>query len=137
MRIISLLASVALVVACGAVAEAQRDHNPIDLTGRVSNVLEKHFFRAYYWHKDITFLLTDENTKETWRIVSRDMVPNEARWLFGPTYTGLAVDWKSGPRASWASMPWTGPTHRVETPSTGRKPSSTISNSTRRSVAPP
>ncbi len=101
MRIVNLMASVALVVACGTVAEAQRgprNHNPIDLTGRVSNVEEKHFFRAYYWHKDITFLLKDEKTNKTWRIVSRDMVPNEARWLFGPTYTDLKVDWKSKPR---------------------------------------
>jgi hypothetical protein len=98
MRIVILLASVALVLTCSAVAEAQRNYNPIDLKGRATSVVEKHFHRAYYWHRDISFLIEDEKTKKTWRIVSRDCMPNEARWMFGPTYTGLKVDWKSKPR---------------------------------------
>ena len=70
MRIVHLLVSTVLVVASAAVVEAQRgprNHNPIDLTGRVSNVWETHNFRAYYWRKDITFLIKDEKSNKTWR----------------------------------------------------------------------
>ena len=76
----------------------ERDYSPIDLVGKASSFHLTHNWRAYYWRKDITFLLKDEKTGKTWRIVSRDMTPYEGRWLLGPTYTDLEVDWRSNPR---------------------------------------
>ena len=79
-------------------AEPKRDMRPIDLTGRASEFFHTRNWRVYYWRQDISFLLADEKTGKTWRIISRDGTPYEARWYLGPTYTGLKVDWKSRPR---------------------------------------
>jgi len=92
---------VALLPAAGSAGQCppeKRNYPPIDLTGKVSNFHLTHNWRVYYWRKDVSFLLEDEKTGKTWRIVSRDMTPYEGRWLLGPTYTGLEVDWKTKPR---------------------------------------
>ena len=92
---------VAILSAGGNAGQArgeERNYPSIDLVGKVSSFHLTHNWRAYYWRKDISFLLNDEKTGKTWRIVSRDMTPYEGRWLLGPTYTGLKVNWKSSPR---------------------------------------
>src|SRR5207248_4620486 len=52
---------------------------------------------TYYWTEDFTFLLHEEGTGKTWRVISREPTP-AYDWRMGPTYTGLKVGWKAGPR---------------------------------------
>jgi hypothetical protein len=84
----------------GAAAPAgapKRDWEPVELVGRVSTFQQRRDWRSYYWAEDFTFLLKENGSGKTWRIISREPTP-AYDWRMGPTYTGLNVDWKSGPR---------------------------------------
>jgi len=80
------------------IAASPREMKPVSLVGRATQFNHNPNWRAYYWREDITFLLKDENSGKTWRIISRDVTPYEARWRLGPTYLGLKVNWKAEPR---------------------------------------
>ncbi|MDP6501998.1 MAG: hypothetical protein QF886_00220 [Planctomycetota bacterium] len=97
-KAIWILALTAMTGWVSVAAEPDRDMRPIDITGRASEFFHTRNWRVYYWRQDISFLLADKKTGKTWRIISRDGTPYEARWYLGPTYTGLKVDWKSRPR---------------------------------------
>ena len=45
----------------------------------------------------VTFLLTDEKTGKTWRVISREPTP-AYHFRMGTTFTGLKPDWKAEPR---------------------------------------
>lgn len=78
-------------------ASPKRDWDPVQLIGRASDYRHIREYRSYYWAEDFTFLLREEKTGKTWRIISREPTPNY-EWRMGPTYTGLKVDWKARPR---------------------------------------
>jgi hypothetical protein len=75
----------------------KRDFTPVELVGHASDFFLTRNWRAYYWREDFTFLLKEEGTGKTWRIISREPTPHYA-WRLGTTYTGLKVDWKARPR---------------------------------------
>ncbi|MBI3823865.1 MAG: hypothetical protein HY289_14445 [Planctomycetes bacterium] len=69
----------------------------IELVGKAT---EYHFTRnwnSYYWREDFTFLLKDDKTGKTWRILSREPTP-AYDWRMGTTFTALKPDWKKEPR---------------------------------------
>lgn len=78
-------------------AAPERDWDPVELTGKASDYWFTHNWYHYYWREDFRFQLTDEKTKETWKIISREPTP-AYEWRMGTTLTGLDVDWKSNPR---------------------------------------
>ncbi len=70
---------------------------PVELIGKA---IDFHFTRnwaTYYWREDFTFLLKDEKTGKTWRILSREPTP-AYDWRMGTTFTGLKPDWTKQPR---------------------------------------
>ena len=75
----------------------KRDWEPVELTGTVSEWWYSRNWRVYYWREDFTFLLKEDGTGKTWRIISREPTPNYD-FRMGTTYTGLEVDWKKSPR---------------------------------------
>src|SRR5437660_1088689 len=94
--IILFLAS--LVTSPVAAADAtRRDWRPVELVGRVSDYWYQRAYLTYYWTEDFTFLLHEEGTGKTWRVISREPTP-AYDWRMGTTFTGLKVDWKAGPR---------------------------------------
>lgn len=78
-------------------APKERDWEPVELTGRAEDFWYKKYYRVYYWAEDFSFLLKEDGTDKVWRIISREPTP-AYRWRMGPTYPGLAVDWKANPR---------------------------------------
>ncbi len=75
----------------------QRDWEPVELVGRAVDYWHERYWRAYYWAEDFAFLLKEDGTGKTWRVISREPTPAYG-WRMGPTYTGLKVDWKAKPR---------------------------------------
>lgn len=75
----------------------KRDWEAVELTGRVTEFWHSRNWRDYYWRDDFTFILTEDGTNRKWRIISREPTP-AYEWRMGTTYTGLKVDWPSGPR---------------------------------------
>lgn len=74
----------------------KRDWEPVELTGQASDWWYDRNWRSYYWREDFTFLLKEEGTGKTWRIISREPTPNYV-FRMGTTYTGLKVDWEKKP----------------------------------------
>jgi hypothetical protein len=70
---------------------------PVELVGRASEYWFDRNWRSYYWREDFTFLLADEASGRTWRIISREPTPAYI-YRMGTTFTDLKVDWKARPR---------------------------------------
>lgn len=96
LRNFSLIAFLSIVPDLSAQAP-KRDWDPVELTGTVSDWWYSRNWRSYYWREDFTFLLKEDATGKTWRIISREPTPNYG-YRMGTTYTGLSVDWKAKPR---------------------------------------
>lgn len=75
----------------------KRDWEPLELVGQASEHWFSRNWNAYYWREDFTFLLTEEKTSKTWRIISREPTP-AYKYRMGTTFTDLKVDWKAKPR---------------------------------------
>src|SRR5690242_7475864 len=106
MRFCSLtILFVVLLGWCAAVPAGapKRDWAPVELVGRASSFHHQRDYRSYYRAEDFTFLLKEDGTGKTWRIISREPTP-AYDWRMGPTYTGLKVDWKAGPRVKVAGV---------------------------------
>jgi hypothetical protein len=69
----------------------------VELIGKARNFQFIRDWSSYYWREDFTFLLTDEKTRKTWRILSREPTP-AYHFRMGTTYTGVKPDWKAQPR---------------------------------------
>jgi hypothetical protein len=85
-----------LPVARGA-EKPQRTPQPVDLVGRASAYFYTRNWNSYYWREDFSFLLKEDRTGKTWRIISREPTP-AYDWRMGTTFTGLRVDWKARSR---------------------------------------
>src|SRR5438046_10495554 len=48
---------------------------PVELAGKARDFQFIRDWSHYYWREDFTFLLTDEKTGKTWRIISREPTP--------------------------------------------------------------
>lgn len=70
---------------------------PIELIGKATDFHFTRNWNSYYWREDFTFLLKDESTGKTWRILSREPTP-AYDWRMGTTFTGLKPDWTKQPR---------------------------------------
>ncbi len=70
---------------------------PVELVGKASAFYFTKNYNSYYWREDFTFLLKDEKSGETWRILSREPTP-AYDWRMGTTFTGLKPDWAKEPR---------------------------------------
>ena len=73
------------------------DKEPVEVIGRASGYWFTRNWSSYYWREDFTFLLEDEKTGKTWRIISREPTP-AYHFRMGTTFPGLPVDWKAKPR---------------------------------------
>ena len=91
------LAALVLLALPGAAAEPAKPREPVALMGRASGFQFLRNWRSYYWREDFTFLLKEDGSGKTWRIISREPTPNY-HWRMGTTFPGLKVDWKTGPR---------------------------------------
>ncbi len=69
----------------------------VELVGKASEFYFTKNYNSYYWREDFTFLLKDETTGKSWRILSREPTP-AYDWRMGTTFTGLKPDWKKEPR---------------------------------------
>jgi hypothetical protein len=77
-------------------AAAEPDLAYIELEGTAEGFRDFREWRSYYWRDDFTFVLRDDSGKRH-RVISREPTP----WTnlrLGTTYTGLKVDWATGPR---------------------------------------
>ena len=54
----------------------KRDWEPVELTGTVTDWWYNRNWRSYYWREDFTFMLKEDGTSKTWRIISREPTPN-------------------------------------------------------------
>lgn len=99
----ALLTLLLLVPAARSAEPPKRDWEPVQLVGRASNYWYSRNWRAYYWREDFTFLLADEGTGKTWRVISREPTPAYG-FRMGTTFTGLEVDWKAKPRVKVAGV---------------------------------
>ncbi|MBI2805014.1 MAG: hypothetical protein HYX68_08535 [Planctomycetes bacterium] len=70
---------------------------PLELVGKATAFHFTRNWNSYYWREDFTFLLKDEKTGKTWRILSREPTP-AYHWRMGTTFTGLKPDWAKNPR---------------------------------------
>src|ERR1700722_2731693 len=70
---------------------------PVELIGKATDFYFTRNYNSYYWREDFTFMLKDEKTGKTWRILSREPTP-AYDWRMGTTFTGLEVNWKKQPR---------------------------------------
>lgn len=70
---------------------------PVELIGKATEFYYSRNYNVYYWREDFAFLLKDEKTGKTWRILSREPTP-AYDWRMGTTFTGLKPDWKKEPR---------------------------------------
>ena len=75
----------------------------VEQVGKASDYFYTREWRSYYWREDFSFLLKDEKSGKTWRILSREPTPHYD-WRMGTTYTGLKVDWKANPRVKIAGV---------------------------------
>jgi alpha-glucosidase len=69
----------------------------VQLVGQASEYFYTRNYRVYYWREDFSFLLKDEATGMTWRIISREPTP-AYEWRMGTTFPELKVDWDKIPR---------------------------------------
>jgi len=92
-----MLVGAAVWLGGDASAGDKRDWQAVELTGRVTEFWQTRNWADYYWREDFTFILTEDGTKRPWRIISREPTP-AYEWRMGTTFTGLKVDWPSGPR---------------------------------------
>src|SRR5207237_5427302 len=70
---------------------------PVELIGKATDFHFTRNYNSYYWREDFTFMMKDEKTGKTWRILSREPTP-AYDWRMGTTFTGLKPDWKKEPR---------------------------------------
>ena len=70
---------------------------PVELVGRATDFWFSRNWSSHYWREDFTFLLSQEGTQKTWRIISREPTPAYT-FRMGTTFTDLKVDWKKQPR---------------------------------------
>jgi hypothetical protein len=97
------LVALLLVVAPARGADAPKPAPAfVELTGTAEEYFSTRNWNSYYWREDFSFVLGEEGGR-TWRILSRAPTP-AWDWRMGPTYTGLAVDWKSKPRVRLAGV---------------------------------
>ena len=89
--------SLCLLCLTAAAEPPKRDWDPVELVGEATDYWYSRNWRSYYWREDFTFLLKEDGTGKTWRIISREPTPNYA-YRMGTTYTDLKVDWKAKPR---------------------------------------
>jgi hypothetical protein len=94
---LSLLLFPLLVSAGQCAGKPKRDVEPVELTGTASDFYYTRNWNSYYWREDFSFLLKDEKSGQSWRIISREPTP-AWDWRMGTTFTGLKVDWKANPR---------------------------------------
>lgn len=78
-------------------AEPKPDRLAVELTGRATDFWYSRNWASYYWREDFTFLLTDEASGKTWRVISREPTP-AYHYRMGTTFPELRVDWKAKPR---------------------------------------
>ena len=76
---------------------AQNPVKPVELIGKATDFFFTKNYNSYYWREDFSFLLKDEKTGKTWRILSREPTP-AYDWRMGTTFTALKPDWKKEPR---------------------------------------
>ncbi len=91
------LAILALVFFFAPAAHTQNAVKPVELVGTASDFYFTRNYNSYYWREDFTFLLKDEKSGKTWRILSREPTP-AYDWRMGTTFTALKPDWKKEPR---------------------------------------
>ncbi len=65
---------------------------PIELIGKATDFYYTRNWNSYYWREDFAFMLKDEKTGKSWRILSREPTP-AYDWRMGTTFTGLKPDW--------------------------------------------
>lgn len=87
---------VAPTVLCAA-EPPKRNLQAVELVGQASDYWYARTWCSYFWGEDFTFLLKEEGSNKTWRIISRQPTPHY-NWRMGPTYTGLPIDWQAKPR---------------------------------------
>ncbi|HZZ81957.1 MAG TPA: hypothetical protein VFE62_25890 [Gemmataceae bacterium] len=89
-----LFGAMALVPSASAQKPAPE---PIELVGKATKFHFTRNWASYYWREDFSFLLKDEKSGKTWRILSREPTP-AYDWRMGTTFTGLKPDWSKEPR---------------------------------------
>ncbi len=100
MRAANLLPFLVLLLLPTAVRPAdppKRDDEPVELIGRATDFWFSRNWSSYYWREDFTFILTEEKTGKTWRVISREPTPAYV-FRMGTTFTDLKVDWQAKPR---------------------------------------
>jgi hypothetical protein len=96
------LAGLLLLPPIHAAAQAP-NLDPVELVGRAHDYRHYRPYLTYYRSDDFTFLLDEEGTGKTWRIISREPTP-AYEWRMGPTYTGLKVNWAAKPRVKMVGV---------------------------------
>lgn len=97
------LAGLVLLLSClcltpaPVAAQPPRDWEPVELIGRASDYWFSRNWSSYYWREDFTFLLSQQGTQKSWRVISREPTPAYT-FRMGTTFTGLKVDWQAQPR---------------------------------------
>lgn len=90
-----------LLLLSGASVQAadtdKKPPEPVELAGRAESFYFNRNWNFYYWREDFSFLLKDETSGKTWRIISREPTP-AYDWRMGTTFTDLKVDMKASPR---------------------------------------
>ncbi|MBM3996975.1 MAG: hypothetical protein FJ303_22910 [Planctomycetes bacterium] len=64
----------------------------IELVGKATDFHFTRNWNSYYWREDFTFVLKDEKSGKSWRILSREPTP-AYDWRMGTTFTALKPDW--------------------------------------------
>jgi hypothetical protein len=90
-------AAMVLIVLFGAISTSQAAPEPVELIGTAGGFRTYRDWQSYYWRDDFQFLLKEQSTGKTWRIISREPTP-AYHWRMGPTATGLKVGWSKNPR---------------------------------------
>ena len=70
---------------------------PVELIGKATGFHFTRNWNSYYWREDFAFLMKDEKSDKTWRILSREPTP-AYDWSMGTTFTSLKPDWMQQPR---------------------------------------
>lgn len=96
MKTLSSALIVLAVLATGSFGRAAQ-LQPVELVGTATDFWQTRQWNSYYWRVDFTFLLREETSGRTWRIISRETTP-AYDWAMGPTYTNLKIDWQDRPR---------------------------------------
>ncbi len=77
-------------------APKERDWEAVEMTGTLTDFVFQKDYRSYYWAEDFTFLLKDDASGATWRVISREPTP-AYEWRMGPTYL-VRGEWKDRTR---------------------------------------